>query len=202
MTKRHASTVDTHPTRYMIDTNVFVYAAKHLMGDTCDTLVRPQWSASAIALRELAPARMSVLSVTEALRTTKPKERTKMDELLSKVYAMELDAPAARLAATLMSELGSSVDVCKRCFSSKNTGPCKVYGAHCSRHQKIVDALIVATFQTSDDVDVLISEDAGVRDFVRLSLVTKPIIGILEWQNQGFPLLEHASRADSPDSSR
>lgn len=117
-------------------------------------------------VRSLEGIRMSAIAWVEFLRainraTGQPFSEA-LGELATLVRVEAVDPRVSVRAAELLNKHRQREDVCRRCLNVDVVAPCPQCGSVASHQQRLNDAIIVATADVLEDVEVLYSFDGGV----------------------------------------
>jgi predicted nucleic acid-binding protein len=143
-------------TSAMVDTMVLSYA--FVAEAPVDDDHKQKKQASQVLLMSMEVVRVSAITWIELCRVVEPES---LGPLREQILVEAVDAAIAEQAARILNKFRASEDVCRKCLSSTRSGRCAC-GRVVSRHQKVNDALILATAEQLAQVDTLFTYDGGI----------------------------------------
>ncbi len=150
----------------MVDTNLLVYALEGIGGR-----ITPEIAASLNVLRNADSIALSTMTWLEVHLHIRPLQRAALHKLARHPrywQILEMDTRVAERAAELLTLRSRDIAVCPICLCVRKAAPCKACKRNISRPQRFSDAVIVATAECANEIDVLYSFDAGVIDLGRM----------------------------------
>ncbi|WP_437762203.1 hypothetical protein WME77_29450 [Sorangium sp. So ce764] len=137
-------------------------------------------AASRLVLSRLATVRISAITVVEFRRGMRENEIAWFDNKLSGFEVLDISGPVATKASELLRLRvnGKGESSCYKCLGTKEEAVCGKCGLRVSSQRKLNDAIVVATAELSDKVQVLYSFDGGVHAFqkhLKQCLIRNPL---------------------------
>jgi predicted nucleic acid-binding protein len=186
-----------------VDTHVLVYAiskpvpAKKMKAHEAAKLAQLQ-TAAKLLFGENDVIAVSAISVLEVMRGLTDDERPAFEALTTKLRIEAVTGPVAIRADALLRARGQKEKLCRRCLGSTLQTPCTTCQANVSRQQRLNDALILATADELQDVDLAYSEDSGVQDLAGYATAVR----VEPLPNPNGPLFAQAAQKEgSPGSN-
>ncbi len=150
--------------REMVDTMVLIYGMRTARPKDAPAVLSMMQKSKHL-LRQYSPLRVSVISTLEFLRGLKPADEAAARPLLDGLMGEAVSPAAAQRASDLLSKRVYTKHACHECSNLLVGHPCKKCGKHVASVQRMNDALITATAEVLEDVDILYTFDRGILDF-------------------------------------
>ncbi len=150
--------------RSMVDANVLMFAFRKI--DEKTTADVKQWHEASLALlKRFKVIRVSAIAWMEFARGLRPDDRARLSSIYAKIQSEVVDGRIVDRAIALMHARNLREKICQKCKTSLDTHECDSCKRMISAKQNMNDAIIAATAELADDVDVLYCYDGGVFHF-------------------------------------
>lgn len=152
--------------RSMVDANVLVYGFRILKPrDTAE--LRQMHVASLHLLKKMRVVRVCVIAWGEFIRGVRQEELEAQSVIRNKIRPEAADARVVDRAIQLMAKRQLHEKLCRKCLNAETATPCTMCKRLVSSKQLLNDAIVAASAELTDDVDVLYGYDSGIGDFVK-----------------------------------
>ena len=145
-------------TRQMVDTMVLIQAVKQAVPNEPNNLTAFRQDCKSLLLG-METIGISTITYTEFMPHLRDEERREYRELLQKLEQFDFGPPAAQIASELIRKHLQKLGVCRKCWNTRTSMPCKTCGAKVSRPVRLNDFYIAATAASVAEIEVLYTYD-------------------------------------------
>lgn len=150
--------------RSMVDTNVLALAFR-IIGPKDRPETREWHDASQQLLKRMPVIRVCAIAWMEFVRGLRPPEKEAERRLYGKIQVEVVDGAVSDRAVRLLAARNLREGLCPHCRNALKATPCPRCHRLISSKQNLNDAIVVATAEILEDVDVLYCYDDGIKDF-------------------------------------